>query len=90
MLYTKVKVKEQYPGVPSDVAEMLSHPIEGEIQDINHMTEQEIIRIEQNHATVPWRWVSIRPKKKTAILCIDPDSDSDVVIKRETSRKDVS
>ena len=29
---------------------------------------------------VPWRRVNIRPKKKTVILCIDPDSDSDVVI----------
>ena len=35
-----------YPGVPSDVAEMLSHPIEGEVQDINHITEQEIIEVE--------------------------------------------
>ena len=25
----RLKVKECYPGVPSDVAEMLSHPIEG-------------------------------------------------------------
>ena len=25
----QLKVKEQYPGVPSDVVEMLSHPIEG-------------------------------------------------------------
>ena len=31
----RLKVKEHYPGVPSDVAEMLSHPIEGEVQDIN-------------------------------------------------------
>ena len=31
----RLKVKECYPGVPSDVAEMLSHPIEGEVQDIN-------------------------------------------------------
>ena len=29
---------------------------------------------------VLWRWVNIRPKKKTVILCIDPDSDSDIVI----------
>ena len=29
---------------------------------------------------VPWRWVNIRPKKRTVILCIDPDSNSDVVI----------
>ena len=26
---------------------MLSHPIEGEVQDTNCMTEQEIIKIEQ-------------------------------------------
>ena len=41
----RLKVKEQYPGVPSDVAEMLSHPIEGEIQDIDHIMEQEVIKI---------------------------------------------
>ena len=76
----RLKVKEQYLGVPSNVAEMLSHPIEGEIQDINHITEQEVIEIEQKHAMVPQRWVNIRPKGKMVILCIDPDSDSDVVI----------
>ena len=76
----RLKVKESYPGVPSDIAEMLSHPIEGEVQDIDHITEQEIIEIEWKHAMVPWRWVNIRPKKKTVILCIDPDSNSDIVI----------
>ena len=35
----RLKVKERYPGVPTDLAEMLSHPIEGEVQDIDHMTE---------------------------------------------------
>ena len=79
----RLKVKEHYPGVPSDVAEMLSHPIEGEVQDINHITEQEIIKIEQKHAMVPRRQVSVRPKKKTVILCIDPDSNSDIVIEEE-------
>ena len=59
---------------------MLSHPIEGEVQDIGHITEQEIIEIEQKHAMVPQKQVNIRPKKKTVILCIDPDSDSDIVI----------
>ena len=59
---------------------MLSHPIEGEVQDINCITEQEIIEIERKHAVVPQRQVNIRPKKRTVILCIDPDSDSDVVI----------
>ena len=33
----RLKVKERYPGVPSDVAEMLSHPTEGETQDINQI-----------------------------------------------------
>ena len=42
----RLKVKELYPRVPSDVAEMLSHPIEGEVQDIDHITEQEVIEIE--------------------------------------------
>ena len=76
----RLKVKEHYPGVPSDIAGMLNHPIEGEVQDIGGITEQEIIEIEQKHAMVPWRWVNIRPKKKTVILCIDPDSDLDIVI----------
>ena len=47
------------------------------------MTEQEIIKIEQKHSMVPRRWFNIRPKKKTIILCIDPDSDSDVIIEEE-------
>ena len=76
----RLKVKECYPGVPTDLAEMLSHPIEGEVQDIDHITEQEIIKIGEKHAMVPWRQVNIRPKKKTVILCIDPDSDSDIAI----------
>ena len=59
---------------------MLSHPIEGGVQDIGHITEQEVIEIERKHAMVPWRWVNVRPKRKTVILCIDPDSDSNVVI----------
>ena len=42
----RFKVKEWYLGVPSNVAEMLSHPIEGEIQDIDHIMEQEVIEIE--------------------------------------------
>ena len=44
------------------------------------MPEQENIKIEQKHAMVPRRQVNIRPEKKTIILCIDPDSDSDVII----------
>ena len=43
----RLKFKERYPGVPTDLAEMLSHPIEGEVQDINCITEQEIIKIEK-------------------------------------------
>ena len=62
---------------------MLSHPMEGEVQDINQISEQEIIKIEQRHAMVPRRQVHIRPKKKTVILCIDPDSNSDIVIEEE-------
>ena len=42
----QLKVKECYPGVPSDLAEMMGHPIEGEIQDIDRIAEQEIIKIE--------------------------------------------
>ena len=51
----RLKVKEHYPRVPSDIAEMLSHPIEGEVQDINQISDQEIIKIEQKHAMVPRR-----------------------------------
>ena len=51
----RLKVKECYPGVQTDLAEMLSHPIEGEVQDIDQITEQEIIKIEQKHAMVPKR-----------------------------------
>ena len=79
----RLKVKEHYPGIPSDVSERLSYPIEGEIQDIDQISEQKIIKIEQKHAMVPRRRVNIRPNKKTIILCIDPDSDSDVVIEEE-------
>ena len=79
----RLKVKQYYPGVPTDLVEMLSHPIEGKVQDINQISEQEIIKIEQKHAMVPRRQVNIRPEKKTIILCIDPDSDSDVVIEEE-------
>ena len=79
----RLKVKEHYPGIPTDLVETLSHPIEGEVQDIDRMTEQEITKIEQKHAMVPRRQVNIRPEKKTIILCIDPDSDSDVMIEEE-------
>ena len=51
----RLKVKEHYPGIPTDLVETLSHPIEGEVQDINHMTEQEITNIEQKYAMVPRR-----------------------------------
>ena len=61
----------------------MSHPIEGEIQDISDISEQEIINIEHKHTMVPQRQVNIRPKKKTVILCIDPDSDSDIIIEEE-------
>ena len=63
-------VKEHYPGVPSDIAEMLSHPTEGEVQDLDHITEQEIIKIEWKHAMVPQRQVNIRPKKKGQSYCV--------------------
>ena len=37
---------------------------------------------------VPRRQVNIRPEKKTIILCIDPDSDSDVIIEEEEEEED--
>ena len=84
----RLKVRDKYLGIPTDVAEMLSHPQEGEKQDIEWITEEEIIKIEKHHAVVPRRRVNIRPGKKTVVLCIDPDSDSDIVIEeRETDFK---
>ena len=79
----RLKVREHYPGIPTDLAKTFSHPIEGEVQDISQLPEQEIIKIEQKHVMIPRRQVIIRPEKKTIILCIDPDSDSDVVIEEE-------
>ena len=34
---------------------MLSHPIEGQVQDLDSITEQEIIEIERKHAMVTQR-----------------------------------
>ena len=66
----------------------MSHPKEGEIQDINHITEEEITEIEKHHTVVPRRWVNIRPNKKMVVLCIDPNSDSDILIEEgETDLK---
>ena len=79
----RLKVKEHYPGIPTDLAKTFSHPIEGEVQDVNRLPEQEVIKIEQKHVMIPRRQVNIRPEKKTIILCIDPDSNSDVVIEEE-------
>ena len=79
----RLKVKERYPEIPTDLAKTFSHPVDREVQDINQLPEQEIIKIEQKHVMVPRRQVNIRPEKKTIILCIDPDSDSDVVIEEE-------
>ena len=79
----RLKVKERYPGIPTDLAKIFSHSIEGEVQDINRLPEQEVIKIEQKHDMIPRRQVNIRPDKKTIILCINPDSDSDVVIEEE-------
>ena len=75
----RLRVKDRYPEIPTDVAEMLSQPQEA--QDINLMTEEEVIEIEKHHAVVPRRRVNIRPGKRTVVLCIDPDSDSDIAIK---------
>ena len=77
----RLKAKDRYPEIPTDVVEMLSHPQEGEKQDIDHIMEEEIIEIEKCHAVVPRRRVNIRPGKKTVVLCIDLDSDSEIAIK---------
>ena len=31
----RLKVKERYPGIPTNLAKTFSHPIEGEVQDID-------------------------------------------------------
>ena len=79
----RLKVKEHYPGIPTDLTKTFSHPVKEEVQDINRLTEQEVIKIEQKCVMIPRRQVNIRPEKKTIILCTDPDSDSDVVIEEE-------
>ena len=79
----RLKVKERYPGIPTDLARTFSHPVEGEVQDIDRLPEQEVIKVERKHDMIPRRQVNIRPEKKTIILCINPDSDSDVVIEEE-------
>ena len=84
----RLKIKDRYPGIYTDVAEMLSHPQEGETQDISHITEEEIIQIERCHAVVPRQRVNLRPGKRTVVLCIDPDLDSDIIIEEgETDLK---
>ena len=45
----RLKVKERYPGIPTDLAKTFSHPVEGEVQDIDRLPEQEVIKIEQKH-----------------------------------------
>ena len=76
----RLKVKDRYPGIPTDVTEMLSYPQEGEKQDIEWITKEEIIEIEKHHAVLPRSRVNIKPGKKIVVLCIDPDSDSDIII----------
>ena len=34
----RLKVKEHYPGIPTDLAKTFSHPAEGEVQDIDLTT----------------------------------------------------
>ena len=44
----RLKVKEQYPGVPTDLVEMLSHPIEGDVQDIDHITDKKLLKLNKS------------------------------------------
>ena len=55
----RLKVKECYPGIPTDLVKTFSHPIEGEIQDIHRIPEQEIVKIEQKHTMIPRRQINI-------------------------------
>ena len=36
-----------YPGIPTDITEVLSQLKEGEVHDIDHITEEDIIKIER-------------------------------------------
>ena len=45
----QLKVRDCYPGIPTDIAEVLSQPKEDEVQDIDHITEEDIIKIETTH-----------------------------------------
>ena len=42
----QLKVRNHYPGIPTDIAEVLSQP-KGEVQDIDRITEEDIIKIER-------------------------------------------
>ena len=44
----RLKVKEVYPRVPSDVAEMLSHRIEGEVHDIDLLQNKKSLKLKEN------------------------------------------
>ena len=43
----QLKVRDHYPGVPTDITEVLSQSKEGEVQDIDRITEEDIIKIER-------------------------------------------
>ena len=43
----RLKVRDHYPRIPTDIAEVLSQPKEGEVQDIDRITEEDIIKIER-------------------------------------------
>ena len=58
----------------------MSQPKEDDVQDIEHITEEDIIKIERQHGTVLRRRVNIRPNKGIIILCINPNSDCDIII----------
>ena len=60
----RLKVKERYPGIPTDLAKTFSHPIEGEVQDIDRLPEQEVIKIEQKHDMIPRRQVKHQTGKE--------------------------
>ena len=43
----QLKVRDHYPGIPTDITEVLSQPKEGEVQDIDQITEEDIIKLER-------------------------------------------
>ena len=58
----RLKVKEHYPGIPTDLVQTFSHPIEGEVQDINQYQNKKLLKLnksmlwyQEDKLTSDWR-----------------------------------